>query len=63
MDNAYTLEKPKIEIRKKHSRWLFSNEGVFIFPQKDLPQTPFTYLSISLYTINYFRTTIKLIFI
>lgn len=53
MDNTYTLENPKIEIRKNTV-----GDCMFIFPRKDLPQTSFTYLCVSLYTINYFRSNV-----
>lgn len=49
MDNAYTLENPKIEIRKNTV-----GDCMFIFPQKDLLQTSsLTFVSVhTLLTIS-----------
>ena len=32
------------------------NKGMFILPQKGVPQTSLNYLHMSLYNVNYFRT-------
>lgn len=49
MDNAYTLENPKIEIRKN---------TVGDFSTKGFTTDFLTYLCISAYTINYFRSNV-----